>query len=152
MAAENRFSTTSVSREFRWEAAHRIVQGYSGKCSHLHGHNWTARVTVTLRAGQGLSEAGFVRDFADFRLLAEWIEKFWDHATLVAESDATLRSFLHEHRQKHYVTHDNPSCEVLATELHRVAAEHLEDERCMVTEVIVRETASSEALLTILRG
>jgi len=34
-----------VSREFRFEAAHRL-RDHGGGCEALHGHTWTLRVTV----------------------------------------------------------------------------------------------------------
>jgi 6-pyruvoyltetrahydropterin/6-carboxytetrahydropterin synthase len=39
-----------VSREFRFEAAHRLEDS-AGKCEALHGHTWCLRVTVEAPVG-----------------------------------------------------------------------------------------------------
>ena len=47
-----------------FEAAH-FIDGYAGKCSRLHGHNWTTEVEIT---GDTLDELGML---ADFRLVKQ---------------------------------------------------------------------------------
>ena len=49
-----------VSREFRFEAAHRL-EDHGGKCEALHGHTWRVRVTVDAPVGAG----GIAFDFGD---------------------------------------------------------------------------------------
>jgi len=46
-----------------FEAAHRIVD-YPGKCNRLHGHNWSAEVTVK---GKKLNELGMLIDFKELK-------------------------------------------------------------------------------------
>jgi len=46
-----------------FEAAHRIP-GYPGKCSQLHGHNWTIEVGVS---GEQLNHLGMVMDFRELK-------------------------------------------------------------------------------------
>lgn len=35
-----------LSKVFYFEAGHRLVKGYTGKCNNLHGHSWGLKVTV----------------------------------------------------------------------------------------------------------
>jgi len=83
----------TISRQFTFCYAHRL-QGHTGKCVHLHGHNGTAK--ISLRQGQ-LNSQGMVIDFIDVKnTLGEWIEQTLDHRTILAESDplvALLRGY-----------------------------------------------------------
>jgi len=137
----------SVSREFRWEAAHRICEGYDRKCSHNHGHSWCARITVRLRPDAELNTVGFVIDFDDLDRVGEWINDHWDHATLVADTDLPLLNFLQQQGQRHYVIQGNPTSERICQILFDKARQIIEDERVEVWEVWVRETCTSEARL-----
>lgn len=103
-----------ISKTFRFEAAHRLANQYSGKCAHLHGHSWSVEVFLK---SQALDALGFVKDFGDLKPIREWIDQFLDHGTLVSETDPELLHFLQTHEQKHYVVHGNPTCETLAKSL-----------------------------------
>ena len=52
--------TTSVTRTFRFEAAHQLPW-HAGKCRRLHGHSYRLEVTVSGPVGP----QGIVVDFAD---------------------------------------------------------------------------------------
>ena len=52
--------TTSVTRTFRFEAAHQLPW-HAGKCRYLHGHSYRLEVTVSGPVGP----QGIVVDFAD---------------------------------------------------------------------------------------
>ena len=49
-----------VSRDFRFEAAHRL-EDYEGKCEALHGHSWKIRVTVEAPVGDDGLAFDFLR-------------------------------------------------------------------------------------------
>lgn len=59
-------------------AAHRLVQ-YSGKCEHLHGHNWTVEVTVS---AEKLNEIGLAIDFKDLKAALGDVLQLLDHRLL----------------------------------------------------------------------
>lgn len=59
--------TITVRTEFN--SAHRL-RNYRGKCEGLHGHNWTAEVTV---GAKQLDKTGMV---VDFTLLKKELNKF----------------------------------------------------------------------------
>lgn len=67
-----------LSREFTFDAAHRIVN-YQGKCEKLHGHTYRLKVTV---AGK-LGDNGMVIDFAIIKkVVNEMIIDKLDHCYL----------------------------------------------------------------------
>ena len=100
-----------MSTSFTFEAAHRLVNGYPGKCRNLHGHSF--RVTCTIE-GNELDRYGMVKDFAEFKLLKQWCKDHWDHATLLADSDQATIEFLTSTEQKYFSFKDNPTSEVIA--------------------------------------
>lgn len=85
---------TSVSRTFRFEAAHQLPW-HAGKCQHLHGHSYRLEVTVEGPIGPH----GIVIDFAD---LAEVV-----HGEVIARYD---------HRYLNELM-DNPTAELIAQQI-----------------------------------
>jgi len=79
---------------------HRLGNGYRHKCAHQHGHNYSFEVTIR---GEQLDKYGMVIDFGDIKkYLDTWIQDNWDHATIVAEDDKPLMTFLQETAQRMY--------------------------------------------------
>lgn len=134
-----------VSKEFKWEAAHRLVHGYPGNCSQLHGHSYTA--TVVMEATGGLNKFGFVKDFNEMKVLKQWIDTNWDHGTLVSSDDTQLLKWLTDQRQRHYTIEYNPTAEVIGTVLFKQASDLLTDEYSQVVEVRINETCTSETVV-----
>lgn len=134
----------TVTKEIRWEAAHRLGKGYPGKCKWVHGHSWVAKLTIETTGK--LTDLGFVQDFADFKPIREWVDKNWDHATLVYEGDGEFRRWLLDNEQKHATLGNNPTSEYLAQVLFKTAQELLKlNDGCRISEVRVMETCTSEA-------
>ena len=93
------------------------VTTHSGLCRHLHGHSY--RLTVEL---DGTPDArGMVVDFHDVKRHLKPLIGAWDHATLVADSDASLLAALQALGSKHYVLPYDSTSENVA----RYAAEYL---------------------------
>lgn len=105
---------TSVTRTFRFEAAHQLPW-HEGKCRHLHGHSYRLDVTVT----GPVTDQGVVLDFADLKAVVrrEVVERF-DHRY--------LNDLL-----------DNPTAELLAAEIWK----SIEAADLPVTRVRLWETA-----------
>ena len=100
-----------------FSAAHRLVKNYTGKCSHLHGHDY--RVNLLIGA-EGLNELDLVVDFDDIKTICnDWVQGHLDHGTLVCSEDVALLTFVHHQGQKHYVLPNgrNASVEALAEHL-----------------------------------
>ena len=82
--------TGKVKRSFRFDAAHRIAGGYIGKCSSLHGHSYC----YTIHIAGSTNDNGIIVDDAIIALIQEWVNKFLNGATIVAESDSQLADAL----------------------------------------------------------
>lgn len=68
---------TEISKEFRFEAAHRLPNVHEGhKCGRIHGHSFKARITV---AGPLDERLGWVLDFADLKEIVEPYIAMMDH-------------------------------------------------------------------------
>lgn len=77
-----------ITRIFGFDAGHRIV-GHESKCANLHGHRYTAHVTVL---ANDLDPLGRVVDFSVVKeLVGRWIDENWDHNMILHEADAIFR-------------------------------------------------------------
>jgi len=80
----------TVTKRFGWAMGHRLVDGYEGKCTNPHGHNYELEVTVTT---EKLNDVGMVIDFSGLKeVVKRGIEKL-DHCFLVCERDAEMIHF-----------------------------------------------------------
>lgn len=149
----------TVAKEIKWEASHRLVKSYQGKCSHLHGHSWVAIVEVGLvkdgsLSGNELDRYDFIQDFAGFDTLRDWVQKTWDHATLVSSLDIELLNWLVDNKQRHFIFEkSNPTCEIIAKTLFEKAEQMvLQRSDLKVLAVRIKETCTSEACYSILNA
>lgn len=132
---------TSLTKEFKFEAAHRLGLGYQGKCSNVHGHSWVGRITVS-KPDEQLDRFGMLVDFADIkRLIAEEVEAL-DHACLVCEGDQ-MHTTLVAYGSKCYVLPENPTSEVLARHLFKLFSKLFSDLGVTVDSVTIDETCTS---------
>lgn len=73
----------TVTKEFTFDAAHCLGNGYIGKCSNMHGHLYKLHITVALKENARLSDYGFVIDFSDLKSIwKENLEPQLDHQFL----------------------------------------------------------------------
>jgi len=68
-----------IAKTFKFDAAHRLIAPYEGKCSRIHGHSW--RVDVVIRS-ETLNPCGMVADFNDLAPIKAYINQRFDHATV----------------------------------------------------------------------
>lgn len=141
-----------IAKQFRWEAAHRLPW-HEGVCKNLHGHSY--RMFVEL---EGTADGrGMVMDFKQLKALLAPLVEAWDHATLVAASDAELREVLCGAGWKHAVLPYDTTAENLSTYvadyLCAHAAAELLDHRIHTLRVRIAETetcyAEAERLLMV---
>lgn len=116
-----------VTRKLEWDAAHRVLR-HESKCATLHGHRYVAE--VTLEADE-LDSVGRVVDFGVVKeKLGSWIDREWDHTTLVNEHDIALLEFTRsEHaggKRRPYVFMGEPTAENIAKELWAIGVSLLE--------------------------
>ena len=76
-----------LTKKFVFEMAHAL-EGYDGKCAHLHGHSYHLEVTVE---GSEVGPDGMTLDFSQLKHIVQQavVDRF-DHA-LVLHQDSNLR-------------------------------------------------------------
>lgn len=131
----------SVCKTLTFEAAHRLLKDYSGKCSNNHGHSWV--VDIELETEQ-LDEKGMVLDFSELKRLKQWIDDTLDHSTILWEKDP-MCEYIRYSGQRLFVTLENPTSEVIAKIIFEKAQELFANERIRVSSVVVYETCTSRA-------
>lgn len=150
----------SITLRVPFCAAHRIL-GHTGRCRHLHGHNYVATVTVTptertevvtkkvgkkgtkeeeVTVPAGLDKLGMVMDFADLKEVVKgWIDEHWDHNTILKADDPLVEA-INQHAAEVSVEDDQDGeKEVYAMSGERNAtAESMAEELCeQVTELLL---------------
>ncbi len=137
--------TYRIQKRFRFEAAHRLLSPYSGKCSSNHGHSWTAALSLE---SEELDASGMVLDFEKLKDFRHWIDSQLDHASLLREDDPLL-AHLKKEGHKVFATPKNPSSEHLAELLFKKAGELYQTEiaagRFRIASVVVNETCTARA-------
>lgn len=92
-----------------------IQHRHPGRCSLVHGHNWSLKLTFEC---DELDSLGFVVDFGGLKFISRWISENLDHACMFSSSDTEGLKMLaaFPHLFKPYIL-ENCSAEGLATHL-----------------------------------
>ena len=130
-----------IVKEFRFEAAHRLIKNYTGKCTNNHGHSW--RVTLHLE-GTELDEKDMLIDFQELKVFKAWIDDNLDHASLLWEHDPMCQ-YIRESGQRVFTTVKNPTSEHIAEVLFKEAIRLFENPRVKVQCIEVNETCTTGA-------
>ncbi len=117
----------TILKDFGFAAAHYIPD-HPGKCRHLHGHNYRARVYLT---AEKLDELGMVIDFAAIKSHLNEIAGRFDHRVI---------------NEVPPFDQQNPTAELLSQHIYQSLAERLDDERVKVSRVEVWENDSCCAI------
>lgn len=149
--------TTTITKEFQWDAGHR-VWGHEGKCKHVHGHRYRAEVTVTVpvaSSGPSLDPLGRVIDFSVLKeKIGGWIDLNWDHNLMLNAREDPLYELLtrpsDEYREltggrKPAGLDSNPTAENIARILFQVSIMLMAPYNMRVVRVKVYETPTSSA-------
>jgi 6-pyruvoyltetrahydropterin/6-carboxytetrahydropterin synthase len=128
-----------LSKEFQFEAAHRLIKNYSGKCINNHGHLW--RVIITIH-GKELDERDMLIDFIELKPLKKWIDKYLDHTTIIWENDP-MTAYIKESGQKYFVTKKSPTSEHIAEIILAKAIDLFDNQRIKVKFIEVKESDTS---------
>ncbi|MBA4410637.1 MAG: 6-carboxytetrahydropterin synthase [Bacteroidota bacterium] len=128
-----------IHKEFTFEAAHRLLRNYSGKCSNNHGHSF--RVKLSLE-GSELDEKDMLIDFKETKALKSWIDNTLDHVTMLWDEDPLVK-YLEETGNKVFLTRKNPTSEHLAEIILQKACQLFEDSRIKVHCIEINETCTT---------
>ncbi len=130
-----------LTREFRFEAAHRLYKNYSGKCGNNHGHSWHVIVAIH---GFKLDDSDMLIDFNDLKPLKRWINEVLDHTTILWENDPML-AYIKESKQRYFATKKSPTSEHIAEVILAKAMELFNNDRIKVKYIEVKESCTSGA-------
>ena len=130
-----------ITKEFTFEAAHRLLKNYSGKCNNNHGHSY--RVKLYLECDH-LDEKDMLMDFHETKQLKTWIDDNLDHVTLLWEEDPLIES-LRAHGNKVLVTKKNPTAEHICELIAAQAQAFFEGAGIRVACIEINETCTSAA-------
>lgn len=132
----------TITREIGFDAGHRLI-GHESKCRHLHGHRYTAQITVL---DTGLDTCGRVIDFSKIKeIVGGWIDEMWDHNMILNKDDSLLGSYWSLtvdvfSGKVPYVMDRNPTAENMVKELANVAVGLLKPYNITVYSVRLYET------------
>ena len=117
-----------IGKKFEFEAAHNLpADEIYGECSHLHGHRYQLEVEV---CGE-VNEYGWVCNYKDLKaIVKECILNKYDHAY--------LNEFF-----------DVPTAENMVIDMVKQLTVKFEDKPYKLHKVLLRETSSSFAEITI---
>ncbi len=130
-----------LSKEFKFNAAHRIINNYSGKCTNFHGHTWTVIIYIE---GYELDERNMLMDFNEIKGINKWIAENLDHSSILWDNDPMLPYFI-EHSQKVFSTKSNPTSEHIAKLILEQAIDYFNNSKVRVESVEVKESCTSSA-------
>ncbi len=111
-------------------SASHILEGHPGKCSHLHGHNWSVEVEVEARK---LDRLGMAIDFAELKAATRQIVATMDHRHL---NDLPEFAGI------------NPTAEHVAGAIYQALRVWLDGHHARLTAVTVWETAHARVRYT----
>jgi 6-pyruvoyltetrahydropterin/6-carboxytetrahydropterin synthase len=134
-----------IVKEFRFEAAHRLIKNYTGKCTNNHGHSWNVKLHLE---GADLDEKDMLIDFQELKVLKAWIDENLDHASLLWEKDPMCQ-YINDSGQRIFTTKKNPTSEHVAEIILKEAIRLFENSRIRVQCLEVNETCTTGAKIIL---
>lgn len=135
----------TVTRKIEFDAGHRVYK-HEGKCANLHGHRYVAEIEAT---APELDAMGRVIDFSKLKeTIGAWIDKNWDHTTLLYENDLTAIQGVYPLQQNKpvFICSFNPTAENMAKYLlHDICPMELLGYEIKVVKVTIWETPNCKA-------
>jgi 6-pyruvoyltetrahydropterin/6-carboxytetrahydropterin synthase len=132
-----------ITKTLTFEAAHRLLKNYSGKCTNNHGHSWV--IVLTIEA-ETLDNRDMVIDFAETKALKTWIDDNLDHTTILWKNDP-MCDYIQQTGQRIFITENSPTSEHIAEIILNKANELFNSDRTRVYSIEVSETCTSSVRL-----
>jgi 6-pyruvoyltetrahydropterin/6-carboxytetrahydropterin synthase len=141
----------TLQKKFRFESAHRLGRGYTGKCRNIHGHSWNGVVAISFG---GLGAYDMAIDFSEIGKFLKGVEDRYDHKLLLYEMDEDVINFCQINDMAFETFEGNPTSEVLAETIHGMLVKHLDSIYVLGTPkhtyvaVTIEETCTSACTYT----
>ena len=133
----------TVTKSFEFDAAHRLLNEDS-KCANLHGHRYKVEVTFNYKE---VSHTGYAVNFGEIkRICGAFIEKYFDHATIVNAMDHALIDFIIQEASTFWTmglckyTDCNPTAENMASEMFFCFSYLMDNENLHLKNIRLYET------------
>lgn len=106
-------NTIRITKIFKFESAHAL-DGYDGKCKHIHGHSYILHVTIKgTPMVNPISKNGMLIDFTDLKkVVEESVINKYDHSLVLSEG-APLSEELSKAYGNIVIVPFRPTCENL---------------------------------------
>lgn len=120
-----------INKLFSFETAHAL-EGYHGKCKHIHGHSYQLQVTIAgFPITEPCSTLGMVIDFSDLKkIVNERIKPLFDHRLVLADN-SRFKSFVETDNTIRLVPYQ-PTCENMMLEMKTILQQHLQSDVSLV--------------------
>lgn len=132
-----------LTKNFRFETAHRLAKGYVGKCANIHGHSWNGSIAVSVKE---LDEFGFAVDYKDLGKFTKMIEDTVDHKIMLWKGDQEIIDLCADQGWQFVIFEGNPTCESVAKWIFEAATQYFKKEfgeRVAIDHVIIHETCTT---------
>lgn len=129
-----------LEKKFRFETAHRLGNGYVGKCANIHGHSWNGSIQVE---AEELDKFGMGVDYSELGVIIKKIENDLDHKLILWRKDEMIKSL--EGKTEIVLTTENPTSEVLAKTIFGEVEFEIRkrDLPCRLVKVTIEETCTT---------
>lgn len=144
-----------ITKEFKFEMAHKLSKSYTCKCQHIHGHSYRMLLTFIC---QDLNDEMVVIDFTKVKEEFKYIVDFFDHSFMIHKDDKAVGELTYLAKEGHYpliVASHNPTAEYIALVVYGEIMKRFKNPEHELSklegfEVEVFETATSSAKVSSL--
>lgn len=144
-----------ITKEFKFEMAHKLSKSYTCKCQHIHGHSYRMMVTLI---NQELNDEMVVIDFTKVKEEFKYIVDLLDHNFMIHKDDNAAPELVKLAVEGNYpllVASHNPTAEFIALVVYGEIEKRFENSNYELSklqgfEVEVFETATSSAKVSSL--
>lgn len=136
-----------ITKIFRFEAAHRLLDSYTIRCQSLHGHSYVVELTL-----EGpVKDDGMVIDFSLVKETCSHIIDAFDHSIIVCSEDTVMIKLAPYLSSRFVLFPFNPTAENMASYFYEYIASILDDKRfagIRAKAITVWETVTGRATCT----
>lgn len=138
-----------LKKKFRFEAAHRLSEGYVGKCANIHGHSWNGEITVE---GEKLDAMGMLIDYSEIGKITKLVEEFFDHKLILCDKDPLIDIIYNSVARGSIIQiPGNPTSEVIAQYIYEYARGFIKGasiDSVRLVSVTIEETCTTSCTFT----
>ena len=131
----------TLARRFSFESAHRLANGYVGKCSNIHGHSFQGELVVSCDV---LDACGIGIDYSELKRFIKLIEAELDHTLLLYQADFAIIELCKQTKMEYKTFNKNPTSETIAQYIFQEATRYFGEKfpDITVSEVSIAETCT----------